>query len=122
MEPCSKLSHRRGINLTHTEHRAPTSQPDIARRAQHAGSPPTANRVCDSPGLSEVEGGDTHFITRGTERCIPSCLRVYARVLVPPNLYVHTYIRALELDDSQKNVASKFVDVEQTDSQNPYPV
>ena len=25
--------------------------------------------------------------------CGPVCVRVYARVLVPPNLYIHTYMR-----------------------------
>jgi len=37
---------------------------------------------------------DVVFVTRRSSGVAPrACVRVYARVLVPPNLYIHTYIR-----------------------------
>jgi len=37
---------------------------------------------------------DVVFVTRLSSGVAPrACVRVYARVLVPPNLYIHTYIQ-----------------------------
>jgi len=38
---------------------------------------------------------DVVSVTRRSSGVAPrACVRVYARVLVPPNLYIHTYIEA----------------------------
>jgi len=41
---------------------------------------------------------DVVSVTRRSSGVAPrACVRVYARVLVPPNLYIHTYIPGFEM-------------------------
>jgi len=50
--------------------------------------------VCEMPACGQAVGcGDVVSVTRRSSGVAPrACVRVYARVLVPPNLYIHTHV------------------------------
>ena len=52
----------------------------------------TYGGLCGMPAYAD-KPWDVVSVTRRSSGVAPrACVRVYARVLVPPNLYIHTYI------------------------------